>query len=142
MCLTIHLFASSRLVNELGGPDKVAELTGRKIRQIQRYDESKDRTVVSYERRKAIGRLDQINIEERNNFQSGRKVVAILSEAASTGISLQADKRVENQRRRVHITLGESVCLWASRIFCPICLMLPADQSFLTSHHPRASLEC
>ncbi len=94
-----------RLLNELGGPEKVAELTGRKIRQVKRFDESKGKMVVFYEKRKGTGRLDQINIEERNNFQSGKKLVAILSEAASTGISLQADKRVGNQKRRVHITL-------------------------------------
>ncbi|KAL7542501.1 hypothetical protein ACHAXR_011829 [Thalassiosira sp. AJA248-18] len=94
-----------RLMNELGGPDKVAELTGRKLRQVRRYDESKGRMVVFYEKRNGTGRFDQINIEERNNFQSGKKLIAILSEAASTGISLQADKRVGNQRRRVHITL-------------------------------------
>ena len=94
-----------RLLNELGGPDEVAELTGRKKRQVKRFDKSKGKYVVSYEKRKGAGRFDQINVEERNNFQSGKKHIAILSEAASTGISLQADKRVGNQKRRVHITL-------------------------------------
>lgn len=133
-----HLVTAFRLLNELGGPDKVAELTGRKIRQVQRFDEKKGKMIVSYERRKGEGSFDQINIEEKNNFQDGKKLVAILSEAASTGISLQADKRVKNQRRRFHITLELPwVCMVTKDIASHLILPIACSLAPLRSHRVR-----
>ncbi|KAH8098990.1 hypothetical protein JL720_1963 [Aureococcus anophagefferens] len=89
------------LIAELGGSGAVAELTGRKGRMI-RNDAGK----VVYEHRNANGiSLEMQNMHEKKCFCDGEKLVAIISEAASAGISLQADRRIPNQRRRVHLTL-------------------------------------
>ncbi|XP_028258831.1 strawberry notch homolog 2b isoform X1 [Parambassis ranga] len=89
------------LIDKFGGPDKVSEMTGRKGRVVRRPDGS-----VRYESRAEQGlTIDHINLKEKDRFMGGEKLVAIISEAASSGISLQADKRVKNQRRRVHMTL-------------------------------------
>lgn len=90
-----------QLIDELGGPDNVAEMTGRKGRVIQTEDGS-----IQYESRSEHDvPLETLNLTEKQRFMDGEKDVAIISEAASSGISLQSDRRVRNQRRRVHITL-------------------------------------
>jgi hypothetical protein len=90
------------LIHELGGTKRVAELTGRKGRLEK---DSKGR--VHYRLRSESNNisLEKQNMYEKEAFMNGQKRVAILSEAASSGISLQADKREKNQQRRVHITI-------------------------------------
>ena len=92
------------LIDRLGGPDKVSEMTGRKGRIIKDSDGR-----VSYMQRKHektdMEHLDTMNMMEKDRFMRGEKLIAIISEAASSGISLQADRRVKNTRRRVHITI-------------------------------------
>eukprot|EP00939_MAST-03C_sp_MAST-3C-sp1_P001309 g1309.t1 len=94
------------LIDKLGGPDNVAEMTGRKGRMIRLAGDNKP----SFVSRSEIGinqkvSLDTINLHEKELFNGGAKYVAVISEAASAGISLHADRRVANQRRRVHVTL-------------------------------------
>lgn len=90
-----------QLIDELGGPENVAEMTGRKGRVIQTEDGQ-----IQYESRSEQDvPLETLNLTEKGRFMDGEKDVAIISEAASSGISLQSDRRVRNQRRRVHITL-------------------------------------
>ncbi|DBB09096.1 TPA: hypothetical protein ACH3X3_007709 [Trebouxia sp. C0006] len=48
---------------------------------------------------------DSLNVLETAAFIRGEEIVAIVSDAASTGISLHALAAVVNQRRRVHLTI-------------------------------------
>jgi len=91
-----------QLIDELGGPENVSEMTGRKGRVVQ-DQVSGD---VRYESRSEMDiPLETLNLAEKDRFMKGEKDVAIISEAASSGVSLQADRRVANKKRRVHMTL-------------------------------------
>ncbi len=89
------------LIDKLGGTNKVAEMTGRK----RRFVRNSSGNIVYVSRTDNGIAQDKQNIWERQQFMEGKKKVAIISEAASSGISLHADRRVKNQSRRVHITL-------------------------------------
>ena len=85
-----------QLIDELGGPENVSEMTGRKGRVVQdqtsgdvRYESRSEQDVP----------LETLNLTEKDRFMNAEKDVAIISEAASSGISLQADRRVKNQVR-------------------------------------------
>ncbi|KAL6659053.1 hypothetical protein ACP70R_003093 [Stipagrostis hirtigluma subsp. patula] len=90
------------IIDQLGGADNVAEITGRRGMLIRASD---GKGVIYQARNKREVALDMINMHEKQQFMDGEKHIAIISEAGSAGVSLHADRRAKNQRRRVHITL-------------------------------------
>eukprot|EP00941_MAST-03F_sp_MAST-3F-sp1_P001903 g1903.t1 len=106
------------LIDELGGPDNVAEMTGRRLRVIDgavetRYggayvpNNGSKRNALrkAFSTSSGGGSAESINLKEQRAFMNDEKRVAIISDAASTGISLHAARDCKNQRRRYHITL-------------------------------------
>lgn len=63
------------MIDKLGGPGEVAEMTGRKGRVVQRDDGE-----IVYESRKDETSLEMLNISEKNKFMDGEKNIAIISE--------------------------------------------------------------
>ena len=90
------------VIDQLGGPSIVAEMTGRSGRIVRLHSNSPPQ----YQNRfSSLGNAESLNVYERNSFMSGAKLIGIISDAASTGISLHADIRAANKRRRVHLTI-------------------------------------
>ncbi|KAL1504501.1 hypothetical protein AB1Y20_010904 [Prymnesium parvum] len=84
------------------GPENVAEMTGRKHRLV-----TKDGNTTREMRAGPGVNQDQVNnLEKRETAPLPiTRQVAIISDAASMGISLHADPRFPNTRKRLHITL-------------------------------------
>ena len=57
-----------------------------------------------FEKRSATS-SKSMNIDEKNLFMDGEKRIAIISDAASCGISLHASNEALNKSKRLHITL-------------------------------------
>jgi hypothetical protein len=90
------------LIDKLGGKHAVAEMTGRKARIVRNNN---NRPVYEARAKPDSSEMDSLNIKEKDAFMDGKKLIALISDAASTGISLHADLRAKNQRRRVHLTI-------------------------------------
>ncbi|KAI3414926.1 PHD-type domain-containing protein [Psidium guajava] len=90
------------IIDQLGGPDKVAEMTGRRGMLVRA---SSGKGVTYQARNTKEVTMEMVNMHEKQLFMDGKKLVAIISEAGSAGVSLQADRRALNQKRRVHLTL-------------------------------------
>ncbi len=96
-----------QIVNHFG-PNNVAEITGR----TKRLERDQATGAVRYVKRAREGvSIEKASEDEMRLFQEGRKRIAILSEAGSTGISLHDDSRNPVSRRRVQILLQPS---WAA----------------------------
>eukprot|EP00928_Gymnodinium_smaydae_P042415 TRINITY_DN28567_c1_g1_i1.p1 TRINITY_DN28567_c1_g1~~TRINITY_DN28567_c1_g1_i1.p1 ORF type:complete len:1389 (+),score=158.32 TRINITY_DN28567_c1_g1_i1:38-4204(+) len=81
------------LIDALGGPCKVAELSGRSSRLLRDVNGSWE--IVPRLRDARFKHIpSSINNQEWGAFQSSTKRVAIITEAASTGISLHSDRKL------------------------------------------------
>ncbi|XP_071730329.1 protein FORGETTER 1 isoform X1 [Rutidosis leptorrhynchoides] len=90
------------IIDQLGGPGNVAEITGRRG-MLVRAPNGKGVTYLARNTKDVT--MEMVNMHEKQLFMDGKKLVAIISEAGSAGVSLQADRRALNQKRRVHVTL-------------------------------------
>ena len=101
------------LIDRLGGADQVAEMTGRSGRMLRAVGtDGRRKNFFVYNKRISSNSSasqddsDRLNLVERGLFMDARKSVALISDAASTGISLHASyQSASKNKRRVHYTL-------------------------------------
>lgn len=87
-------------MHELGGLENVAEITGRK-RVV-----GNDGTIQYVTGSGVNTPTEIIDINEKEMFMDGKKKIAIISEAASSRISLHADNTRDNKAKRVYIIIS------------------------------------
>ncbi|KAH8479521.1 hypothetical protein H0E87_031305, partial [Populus deltoides] len=82
------------IIDQLGGPDKISEMTGRRGMLVRA---TSGKGVTYLLRNSKDVSMEMVNMHEKQLFMDGKKLVAIISEAGSAGVSLQADRRAKNQ---------------------------------------------
>lgn len=93
--------ALDKLISELGGSQRVAEITMRRSRVLKTQDD----TYHYQMRAQTDAALDQLNFREIQSFLSGSKQVALITEAATCGVSLVQGDGAGNQRKVQHFTM-------------------------------------
>lgn len=90
-----------KLISKLGGSEQVAEISLRRSRLLKRTN---DETYEYEMRGQSDAQLDELNSQERQSFVNNSKRIAIITEAASCGISLVEPNAV-NPRKVQHFCL-------------------------------------
>ncbi|MBA0783450.1 hypothetical protein Gotri_001160 [Gossypium trilobum] len=117
------------IIDQLGGPDKVAEMTGRRGMLVRA---SSGKGVTYQARNTKEVTMEMVNMHEKQLFMDGKKLAAIISEAGSAGVSLQADRRALNQVLLVKIILP---------VFHTSPFPLPLSDIFLQKRRVHLTLE-
>jgi hypothetical protein len=105
------------LIKELGGREHVAEASTNEhhvleindLFNVSLYAQSSTNNITLQLSGRTLPNIPgtgrkRTTLSELEDFQNGKRLIAIITPKASTGFCLHSDKNVENQRRRVHIT--------------------------------------
>ena len=103
-------------------------MTGRRGRVVQMSDGS-----VQYQLRSEPDvSIELLNITEKQRFMNGDKEVAIISEAASSGISLQADKRAKVYTCTMYVMfIRDTFTCIHLLLYCTVHIIVQYMYSFL-----------
>ncbi|CAD7975006.1 unnamed protein product, partial [Amoebophrya sp. A120] len=102
--------ALDHILNSLGGPEKVAEISGRKRRLLLKTEG--EASGDKFSRYESASRPANASLKEIEAFQAGQKRVAIITAAGSTGVSLHAHKADSRARHMIILELP-----WSSMEF-------------------------
>ena len=122
---------------------QVAEMTGRRGRVVS----LPDGTVQYQLRSESDVTLEMLNLTEKRRFMDGEKNIAIISEAASSGISLQSDKRVKVRchRKPMQDSTEKSrnlcqLCTGTARNLLPVATGKPMNLRTFFQFHSASTL--